>query len=137
MRELDICLSLAKKLKEVEEKIDNLTGCNTAPKIPTLSDMPKGSGSTSNPQENYILRLERLESRKAELIERLNGKWLLAVAKLKGAGKDESTIKMLEYRFKQGREWKDCAKQMKADYPTEIWNENKCFRLYRDIKIMT
>ena len=134
MEELDACLELAKKIKRKDETILDLKSNVLAPKNQILSDMPRGSGTLSSPQEDYLIRLERLTDEKHTLQENLAITWFDAIAKLKEANvTGESAYEMLKYMFYCGYPWKVCAKKLKNKYPTEKWNLNKCFRVYGGI----
>lgn len=134
MVELDACLELAKKIRQKDETILDLKSNVLAPKNQILSDMPRGSGTTTSPQEDYLIRLEKLTDEKRTLQEQRVSIWFDAVAKLKEADvTGASAYEMLKYRFYCGYPWKVCAKKMKNQYPTEKWNLNKCFRVYSGI----
>lgn len=123
MRELEQCLELRRKINGINERIEELRSSIETPKCQTLSDMPKGGGER-NTIEEYIIKLERLEQKKAVIEQHLVSDWRTISADLKKNGVFDDVILMLKYRFFYGYRWKKCAVHMQ-------WNENKCFREYR------
>lgn len=123
MRELEQCLELRRKINSINERIEELRSTVETPKCQILSDMPKGGGER-NTLEEYIVKLERLEQRKAVIKQRLVSDWRSISTFLKQNGVNNDVILMLKYRFFYGCRWKKCAVYMQ-------WNENKCFREYR------
>lgn len=130
MRELDVCLNIRKQINDVDEKIEELKAVATSPSGQVISDMPR-SGRIGNAIEDYIIKLEKLETRKYRLEQLLKEKWSNAYKILHNSNVPLKNIKLLYCRYAKGLSWKECVKRMRELYPNELWNENKVFRLNR------
>ncbi len=131
---LDKCFSIAKQIKDVDEDIEELQSSEMSPKNQIMTYMPKGGNIQLNKLELYIIELERLEEKKNDLIELLNQTWDIAESILIKSGITQSNYrKMMKFRYYHGYSWKKCAIKMKEVYPSDNWNENKCYRVHRSI----
>ena len=129
MQELDECFEIAEELNDHRNKITELKLKTMSPKNQIITDMPKGKGG-ANSIENYIQRLERLEKIERNIIRKQKSKWAAAKAKLAEKGiTDNETLDMLQERYSNGYMWKFVAVIMKEKYPSNNWNENKCYRV--------
>jgi hypothetical protein len=122
---LEKCLELRRDINSIDERIAELKLRIRSPKNQIISDMPKGN-SRNNSIEEYLITLEKLESKKIKYNSRITDKWQLIYNKLINNGVSEEAITMLRYRFYYGYSWKVCADLMN-------WNKNKCFRVYRAV----
>lgn len=105
----------------------------TTPKSGEITGMPKEGGSTTNPIERYIIRKEEIQAKIHAKENTLKELWKCALDLMKQAGVDGQTIKMMYMRFCRGMLWKECAAKMNKLFPNCTWNENKCFRKYREV----
>lgn len=103
------------------------------PKRPIISDMPKGSGYRISATESYIINAEILQNELKRLSETLKIKWLIFLNNYGEKNLSVKERKLLKLRFVQGKKWKICAIQMNILYPNEEWNDNKVYRIYRNI----
>lgn len=132
MRNLDDCLEKTRKIKEIEEQIEELKSRVMSPKNQVITGMPRGGGG-GNQSESYIVKLERLEVRKKKTEEERNELWHKITAALCEKSVKATYIQLLQYRFYYGMQWKKCCKLMCEKYPEGHWNMNKVFRVYRQI----
>ena len=130
MRELDECLRITRKINEIRERIEELKSMAMTPRNQIISDMPKGGG-TMNATENYIIRLEKLESQIKLLQKERAEAWNVVSDMLHELNRREEVKTMLWLRFCNGYSWKKCVAKLEEKYPSETWNTNKCFRIYR------
>jgi len=130
MRELDECLELRRKINKETERIEQLRAVAYSPKNQIISDMPR-SNRQINTMDEYIIKLENLETKKAFLECELCGKWCAVLVKLSFYGINPKVIHLLTMRFNFGYSWKKCARIMSNKYSDDNWNENKVFREYR------
>ena len=135
MLELDECLEVARKIKDIEDDILELESRTMSPKNQIITNMPKGGGSQDSGQDRYLIKLEKLQARKNYWCATLNSKWNIAkLALINHANvKDTRTFELLKLRFYYGYPWKKCAARMSEKHSTENWNINKCFRVYRSV----
>lgn len=135
---LDKCFSIAQQIKDVDEDIEELQSSEMSPKIQIMTDMPKGGNNQLNKLEKYIIELERLETKKNDLIEILNQNWGIAISILIKSGITQSSEQsMMKLRYYHGYPWKKCSIKMQKEYPNENWNENKCYRVHSSILYKT
>ena len=133
MRALDRCLSLRRRLNEIDEKIELLQFNIDSPRSSVISDMPKGGGPRGNPLEEYVIKLEELENKRKRINAVLVELFKEVCSTMAKAGIDDQAREMMKYRFYHGQQWKACAVIMNKKYPQSNWNVNKCFRVYRAI----
>lgn len=135
MLELDECLKVVRKIKDIEDDILELESRTMSPKNQIITNMPKGGGSQDSGQDRYLIKLEKLQAQKNYWCGILNSKWNIAKLVLINSAnvKDVRTFELLKLRFYYGYPWKVCAAKMKKEHPEEKWNINKCFREYRNI----
>lgn len=133
MRALERCLSLRRRINEIDEKIELLRFNVDSPRSSVISDMPKGGGTRGNPLEEYIIKLEELENKKQRVTVTLVEQFKEVRSLMVKAGIDDQACEMMKYRFYHGQQWKACAAIMNKKYPQNKWNVNKCFRVYRAI----
>ena len=121
------------QIEEIKEKImlSEVQACS--PKSGKITGMPQGGGDVVNPIDKHLERKERLEGRLRVLEDKLSQQWEQALHLMKKARIDEQTQKMMYYRFYWGIQWKKCAEKLDKKYPDCKWNENKCFRKYREV----
>ena len=121
------------RIERIEEKIIVLEMQATTPKSGEITGMPRGGGSPINPLDQYLERKERFEKQLKEAVRLLELQWKRADLEMNKAGVDEQTQKMMYYRFYKGMSWRKCAAKLNNLYPECKWNENKCFRKYREV----
>ena len=132
LEELDLCLEIHKKIKEIDEKIRDITEAAYFPKSQGLSDMPKGGGSNLNAVDVYIIRREELiEKRKAQH-DLISKNWGNAYRTMKRKGIEAEDSELMRFRFYYGYPWKKCAAKMREIYGKH-WNINRVFRVYRKV----
>ncbi len=130
MNDLDLCYELRKEIKELDGRIVELELAVRAPKAQPMNDMPHAT-TRQNIIEGYIIRKEKLFSKKYKLEAELDAAWNRAKAQLTAAGVGHDGIDLTRLRMYHGLSWKRCTEIMKKKYGK--WNENKTFRIYREI----
>jgi len=133
MKDLDDMLRISRDIDRVDEKIMECELRNTAPKNQFLSDMPKGKSRMSNEVEDYVIHKTALIDEKKRLQQAQVIMWLAFLNHTESAHLTQQERLLLTARFRQGEKWKNCALYMRLLYPSEIWNENRCFRMYSEI----
>ena len=128
MRELEKCLEIKREIEDIDEEIIELKSQIASPKNQVLTGMPRG-GNNENAMERYLLKVEKLEQRKTNLLKYQAKKWQIALEKLPNISEQEKF--MLHIRFIKGKTWKKCARDLNVKYGN--WNINKVFRIYRKI----
>lgn len=123
------------RIEKVKEKIMVLEMQACEPRPSEITGMPRNGGNASNPIELYLERKEELESKLYELNERLKSQWKKALCLMKSADIKRQTRYMMYLRFYKGLPWKKVNAIMQEKYPNGKWNENKCFREYRNTLI--
>lgn len=131
MKELDRCLSIRKKIKDIDDKIDTLRAAILSPKNQVITGMPR-SGNTENAIERYMLKVEKLEARKQKLLSSQTKLWRRALWKMESAQLTIPEKEMLYFRFVEGLSWKKVTYKLNSKYYG--WNESKVFRIYRGLK---
>lgn len=121
------------QIEDIEEKLIVLEWQACTPKSGAITGMPKDGSGAGNPIELYLERKEKLEKKSKALKTRFNRLWNKAVHQMTVASIDAQTQKMMFYRFYKGLQWKACAAKLDKKYPNCKWNENKCFRKYREV----
>ena len=104
------------------------------PKIKVLSLVPSFEKSNINNFDKFLTKIDYLEEERAYLDERINEIWNSVERKLKDGGVKWNHIFLMKLRFYHGLTWKKCGDKMKTNYPKELWNEQKVYRIYRNIK---
>lgn len=132
MKLLDVCLELKRELNDIEEEIEEVRLLAKHPKAQRITGMPRGGG-IGNQAESYILKLEKLEDDKTLKKNKLRDTWVEAKTILKSHDARTEYIYLMWLRFYCGYQWKICNDIMKDKYPSQNWNINKCFRVYRSI----
>ena len=134
MKELNLCLELAKAIKEKNKSLVELKLKVASIKSPSFSDMPKGGGAYLNPHDEYLIKSERIQKQKERLQKRLNDRWSVVIAIFNKCDiTDDETITLMRLRFYKGFSWNNCLTIMKQVFPDSKWNANKCFRVYRSV----
>lgn len=133
MRLLDDCLALTRELKELDEKIFELKTTMLSPKGQIITGMPRSGGPNGNKADDYMVRLERLEERKKRAKGKREKVWNEAVAIFQKKHIKGEYVELMKLRFYRGLQWKQCCAPMCEKYPTQSWNINKIFRVYRQI----
>ena len=133
MRELNECLELSQKIAEKQELICELKARVYTPRNQVISDMPRGGGG-ENEIENYIIKLEKIETLVKHLKKKRCNLWQYLIETMYKCNiTDTETLKLLYFRFYKGFPWDVCSKQMQQAFPNGKWNLNKCFRVYRSV----
>lgn len=133
MKDLDDMLRLNREIDRVCDKLEECELRNTAPKNQLISDMPKGKSRTSNEVEDYVIYKTALIAEFESLVQTRWIMWLSFLNHTEGARLTQQERRLLKARFVDGKKWRICALQMRVFYPFEIWNENRCFRMYSEI----
>ena len=121
------------KIKRVQDKLELLQMKIDSPRSSVISDMPRGGGGGGNPLEDYIERKEEYEEKLRFLLNRLDKLWADAYYMMDSAKIDSQVQVMMYLRFAKGLKWEKCAETLAEKYPDGKWNENKCFRKYREV----
>lgn len=132
MKQLDVCLDLKRDINDIEEEIAEVRLLAKHPKAQRITGMPRGGG-IGNQAENYIIKLEMLEDDCTNKKNKLRDTWSEAIAILEKHNIKAEYIYLVWLRFYCGYQWKICNDIMKDKYPSQNWNINKCFRVYRSI----
>ena len=123
------------RIEEIKEKIIVLEMQACTPKSGEITGMPMDSNNASNPIDMYLERKEKLEEKLEVLNDRFKSQWKQAIHLMKLAGIKRQTRYLMYLRFCKGLPWKKCNTIMQEKYPNSKWNENKCFREYRNTLI--
>lgn len=123
------------RIEEIKEKIIVMELQVSTPKSGEITGMPKDGSNAGNPIEMYLERKEKLEEKLNVLNDRFKKQWKQAVHLMKLANINEQTRYMMYLRFYKGLPWKKCNSRLEEKYPDGKWNENKCFREYRNTLI--
>lgn len=134
MQELNLgCLiEIHKVIKGIDEDIMIIRERIEAPKNQIISDMPRG-GISENAVDKALDEIKKKESRRLYYCDVLVSKWLICEEILKSCNINQKHIELLKFRFLQGLSWRACVKGMTKLYNEEKWNENKVFRIYRQV----
>ena len=135
MRELDKCRELRQKIIETEEMIEDISCSIRYPKVPTMSDLPKGSASSTSPIDRYIMLLEKYQNKKLLLETELSQLWNCIEKQMIACNIDKSDRQLMYFRFNSGYPWKVCTSIMRRKEGKQ-WNENRSFRVYRNVVAM-
>lgn len=130
VRELKEIMKIHDDIKAIDERIEEIRTRIESPKNQIISDMPRG-GSSENVLEKALVKIERLETRKMFLHEMIVSKWHICEDFLNSCNIPDKQMVLMQYRYFYGLPWSKCVKEMKNEYPDEMWNENKVFRLHR------
>lgn len=134
MRELDEILKTRKKMRDIEIRIYELREIVRQPKSQIISDMPRG-GDRKNTIEEYIVKLERLESKLHSLQKYIDEVWIGVEHIFDDCDIPIMHRKLMAFRFYDGNQWRKCVKLMAEKYHGVKWNENKLFRIYRNVLV--
>ena len=127
----DECLNTIHTIKDFDERIMELKAIAYSPRSQALNGMPRGGGV--NAIEQYIVKIDKLEKRKKELQKWLDKVWNDAYNLMKSKDIADDEIQLMQLRFYSAHSWRACCAIMKKEHPDDLWNENKCFRVYRSI----
>ena len=131
----DKMMNTYQRIEEIKEKILVMELQACSPKSGEITGMPMGGGNASNPIEMYLERKEKLEGKLDILNEHFKSQWKQAIHLMRLADIKRQTRYMMYLRFYQGLPWKKVNATMQEKYPNSKWNENKCFREYRNTLI--
>ena len=132
MQKLDECLAKTRRIKELEEEIEEIRERAMSPRNQIITGMPRSSGG-QNQSESYIVMIERREAAIDRLTKNRDQLWDETVDFLRGKNVNHVYIMLLRYRFYCGLPWQKCCDLMCEEDPTGKWNINKVFRVYRSI----
>ena len=132
MKELDECLKLNRERSRLKERIQELKAAAEAPKNQIISDMPRGSGSTINAIERYIIKIDELEQECADIDRKIAIQWSAACNIFKECSVSQTEQQLMRFRFKYGLPWKDCRNLMESSHG-KSWDMNRIFRTYRKV----
>ena len=130
MREFDYCLQIKREIYDIDEEIYELRLKISAPKNQVITGMPRG-GNNENAMDRYVMELERLEKKKANLIKQQQKYFNSALQRIPDATEQE--ICLLRNRFIQNLPWKKCVSAMNEKKVYGKWNINRVFYTYRKI----
>lgn len=128
MNELKECLELKRQINRIDEKINELKSAICSPKNQVITGMPRG-GNNDNAIDKYLIKLERLKKRRANLQKQQSELW--ETIKRKAGEITEQEQYLLYIRCVEGFPWNKCCMLMQKKY--KKWNLNKCFRIYGKI----
>lgn len=129
MKELQECLNAKRKIDTIDEKIYELRARVFSPKNQIISDMPRSKGGVDNAIEKYIIKLERLQQQKDDMLKYQAQQWQIVQEKTPNIKEQEKQL--LYIRFVKGFAWNKCVVELNRQYGN--WNVNKAFRIYRKI----
>ena len=132
MKQLDIIFNLRRDIDNIEERLVELRQM-TQPKSQVISDMPRGGGERRNAIEEYLIKSEKLAKQLDYKRRKLEDHWEEACILFREAKVTVAQCEMLKERFYHAKPWKACLKRMSEVYPDSKWNEQKLFRMYRDV----
>lgn len=128
MKELQECLEAKRYIDKIDERITELKTVIYSPKNQVITGMPRG-GNNENAIEKYLIKLEKLKSRKADLLKYQSEQW--GIVKEKAGNISEQEQYLLYIRCVEGYSWQKCVSIMQKKYKN--WNINKAFRVYGKI----
>lgn len=134
MLELRECLKLRHRINYIDMRILEMREIFSTPKIQILSLAPSFAKNNINNFDNFLMKIDYLEEERACLEARINEVWSSVEKKLKDEGVRWNHILLMKLRFYHGLPWRECGNKMKINYPKELWNEQKVYRIYRNIK---
>lgn len=129
---LNKCFDKAEEIKEKEEDIIELKLKIKAAKCQIITDMPRGR-AVGNSLENYLIKLEKLQSEKKALERQRNNIWQDVKSADCRLLENAEIMNMLYLRFYLNTPWNEVARRLKKLYPNTNWNANKCFRVLNKI----
>lgn len=129
MQELSECLKLHDKIRDENDRLEEIKSSIKYPKGQGFSDNPRVS-SGSNPIENYLVLKENCEEKIARLETKLADAWKTILIALKKANVGNEAIHLFFLRYNCGFQWGDCAIEMKRIFGDK-WNVNRVFRIHR------
>jgi len=127
VKQLKKCLSIRRRIQDIDERIKEYKYSAMSPKNQIITDMPR-SHSSENGSDNYLLKVEKYEHKKELLLSELNDTWNCILNTYKQNDVPKETIILIHYRFYCGNSWKKTCEYMQQRFPCSNWNENKCFR---------
>lgn len=134
MLELRECLKIRHRINYIDMRITELREIFSSPKIQILSLAPSFSKGNANNFDRYLVKIDYLKEEREYLEERISEVWSSVEDKLKEEGVKRDHILLMKLRFYHGLPWKECGNKMKINYPKELWNEQKVYRVYRNVK---
>lgn len=132
MEELNRCLELRRNIMSLEERIEDIEGRIRFPKSQTLSDMPRGSSSGTNPIERYIVLKEKYQSQKLLHETELSMIWNDLDKRMVMCGVPQDERRLMYLRYNSGLSWKKCTAIMR-EIEGKRWNENRTFKTNRKV----
>lgn len=131
MKQLDEIIELRRDINSIIERLTELKQM-TQPKVQTISDMPRG-GERKNVIEEYIIKSERLQNKLNNKKLELDRKWEELKKLCENSKLTEAQLKVITNRFYFAKSWRECVLIMRTAYPDTEWNEQKLFRIYRNV----
>ena len=134
MREkLNNLLDLQRQSILIKEKLMTIDSKLQSPKIQVITGLPSGKGGGADIISDLIEKKQKLESKLNGLRKQQCEEFSAISAELKEKRFKDSIIELVKQRFLLSKPWNECACILAKKYPTEKWNVNKCFNLYRKI----
>lgn len=127
MKELTECLIVKDKINDINDKIRELRAVISSPKGQVITGMPRGGSNKENAFDKYLIKVERLERQKKDLLKYRDSQWQKAINKLPDITEEEKAL--LRYRYIDGLPWKKCVVMMNKEYTK--WSINRCFQVNR------
>lgn len=124
---------LCEKIGEIDEKIEVIETRLYSPKNQIISDMPRGNGRSNDTLDRALTKLDTLRDTRKFYYDRLVSAWLICEKVFNSCDISDKHVKMFKYRYFNGLAWRKVLRRMEKDYPNEPWNENKIFRMYRQV----
>lgn len=121
-------LSTRKKIETKRTELAEI--CTPAPKGQILTGMPRG-GVARNAAESYVERKEKLSNEISALYEKLNKLWTEFECYCKKCDCRYDEICLLKYHYYYNYSWKKVQQKLQIQFPTEVWNKNRVFRVRR------
>lgn len=126
-------ITINNKIRDIDNKILEQREKIISPKNQIISDMPRGSGTTENALDNALEKIERYEKQKTYWHDILRSEWLECEEVLKKCGLTRQHIELIKFRYYHALKWEHCLVMMKKRHTTVIWNENRVFRMRRQV----
>lgn len=121
--------SIKKEREQLRHQLEEIETALYYPKIPQLSDMPKGGTAKGNPQEDLAIHHIELQERYSTKLEELAAEQLAIEAAIEAL---EPTARMLlRHRYIEGLPWEEICVRMSYSWRQVHYIHAKALRLLR------
>lgn len=129
---LKFLLYLNRRIDKIDEKIVDIRVRITSPRSQVIDNMPK-CHSAENFIENGIADIQELKEKKLYILDLITTEWLICERAFGDCNISHEQVEIMRSRYFYGLSWRKCVKYMEKSYPQDEWNENKLFRLHRQV----